>query len=82
MKAGLQRWGERAREALKNELNLFIQEEVFENIENINEEQKRNALRMHCFIVEKRDEKIIARAVADGRAQNRYFEEETYSPKV
>ncbi len=57
MKAGLQRWGERAREALKNELNLFIQEEVFENIENINEEQKRNALRMHCFIVEKRDEK-------------------------
>jgi hypothetical protein len=33
---------------------------------------------MHCFIVEKRDGRIKALAVADGRSQ----EEEIYSPTV
>ena len=37
---------------------------------------------MHCFIIEKRDGMIKARAVADGRTQKRYMEEETYSPTV
>lgn len=40
------------------------------------------ALRIHCFVVEKRDDRIKARAVTDGRTQDRYFEEETYSPTV
>lgn len=35
-----------------------------------------------CFIIEKRDGKIKARAVADGRTQQRYTEEETYSLTV
>lgn len=37
---------------------------------------------MHCFIIEKRDGTIKARAVADGRTQKQYMEEETYSPTV
>jgi hypothetical protein len=42
----------------------------------------RKALMVHCFLTEKRDGKINARAVADGRGQQRYTEEETYSPTV
>jgi hypothetical protein len=38
---GLQRWRERAREALNNELSLFIKENVFEKVENRNQEQSR-----------------------------------------
>jgi len=34
VKVGLQRWGERAVDALNNELNLFIKENVFEKVEN------------------------------------------------
>ncbi len=41
-----------------------------------------NAHRMHCFIVEKRDSRIKARAVADRRTQTKYFEEQTYSPTI
>jgi len=37
---------------------------------------------IHCFVVEKRDGKIKAREVADGRSQIPYTEEETYSPMV
>jgi hypothetical protein len=39
-------------------------------------------LRIHCFLTEKRDGRIKARAVADGRTQQRYTMEETYSPTV
>jgi hypothetical protein len=37
---------------------------------------------MHCFIVQKRDGRIKARAVADVRSQEWYMEEETYSLTV
>jgi len=44
--------------------------------------QKCKALMIHCFVTEKRDGRIKARAVTDGRSQQRYTEEETYSPTV
>ncbi len=56
-------------EALTDELKLFIKEAVFEAILLPNEEQKRNALKVNCFIVEERDGRIKARAEADGRTQ-------------
>ena len=34
---------------------------------------------IHCFVVEKHDGRIKARAVMDGRTQQGYTEEETYS---
>jgi len=80
--AGLKRWGDRAREALMDELKLFLKENVFEKLNEPNSTQKKSALRLHCFIIKKRDGKIKARAVADGRTQERYMEEETYSPTV
>ncbi|MFN9979591.1 MAG: reverse transcriptase domain-containing protein, partial [bacterium] len=51
-------------------------------MDSLTDEQKQKALRIHCFLTEKRDGRIKARAVADGRSQKRYMEEETYSPTV
>jgi hypothetical protein len=61
---------------------MFKKEGVFEKVENPTEQQKKKALTIHCFVIEKRDGRIKARAVADGRSQQRYTEEETYSPTV
>jgi hypothetical protein len=63
-------------------LKLFLEQEVFEFVAKPTEDQERNALKIHCFPMEKRDGRIKARAVADGRSQIRYTEEETYSPTV
>ncbi len=45
-------------------------------------QQIAQALYIHAFIIEKRDGRIKARAVADGRTQKRYMEEEMYSSTV
>jgi hypothetical protein len=82
VKTGLEKWGDKAKDALLDELNLFIKEKVFEQVVSPSKEQKKSALRVHCFMTEKRDGRIKARAVADGRSQVRYLEEQTYSPTV
>ena len=61
---------------------MFLAEKVFAYIKNPTPEQIRQALRIHCFLTEKRDGRVKARAVVDGRSQIRYNEEETYSPTV
>ena len=48
--AELKRWGEDAKKALNDKLNLFIKEEVLVGVEYPNEAQKKNTLRTHCFI--------------------------------
>jgi hypothetical protein len=53
--AGLKRWGDRAKEALMDDLKLFLKENVFETLNEPSDDQKKMALRMHCLIVEKRD---------------------------
>jgi hypothetical protein len=73
------RWGDKAIEALLEELQLFLKEEVLEAVLKPMNEQLRAAPRAHCFIVKKRDGRIKSQAVADGRTQKRYLEEETYS---
>jgi len=82
VKSGLKRWGDKAKEALLDELKLFMTEEVFEQIKFPTNLQRKKALRIDCFITEKRDGRIKARVVADGRSQTRYLEEQTYSPTV
>jgi hypothetical protein len=82
LKTGVKMWGEKGMIARRDELQMLLDEEVFEQIVDPTEEQKRKAFRMHCFVVEKRDIRIKPRAVADGRTQTRYTEEETYSPLV
>jgi hypothetical protein len=61
---------------------MLKKENVFEEVSNPTAEQVKKALMIHCFMVEKRDGRIKARAVADGRSQIRYTEEEPYSPTV
>jgi len=80
--AGVRKWGEKAKEAVREELRTLKKEEVFKEIRNPTSEQVKKALMIHCFVVEKRDGRIKAREVADGRSQVRYTEEETYSPTV
>jgi len=76
VKAGLQCWGDKAKDALVDEQKLFIKEKVVEAVFNSSEEQYKNVLHMHCFVVEKRDGWIKARAFAGGLFQRRYLEEE------
>jgi hypothetical protein len=39
---------------------MFLQLKVFALAENLADEQKKNALRIHCFLTEKRDGRIKA----------------------
>jgi hypothetical protein len=82
VQAGVKRWGDKAREAVKDELCMFLQEKVFKGLLKPTAVPMTKALVIHCFIIEKRDGRVKARAVADGRGQTRYTEEETYSPTV
>jgi len=82
VREGLRKFGELGRIAIVEELQLFLDEQVFIFMDSLTDEQKQKALRIHCFLTEKRDGRIKARAVADGRSQKRYLEEETYSPTV
>jgi hypothetical protein len=81
-KAGLEIWGEKAKDALLDKLNLFLEQEVFEQLILPTDEQIKSAPRVHCFMTEKRDCWIKAHAVANGRSQTRYLEEQTYSPTI
>lgn len=82
LKAGNKRRGKKAKEAMMDELKLLLSKEVFAQLKNPTREQMETALRIHCFVVEKRDGRIKARAIVGGRTQSRYYEEETYSPTV
>lgn len=81
VKTGLERWGSKMKDALLDELNLFIDQKVFEQVMNPTESQKKAALWVHCFMTEKQDGKS-RHGVADGQSQKRYLEEQTYSPTV
>ncbi len=82
VKSGIKKWGEKAREAVRDKLRMFIKERVFKGLRKPMKAQMERALMIHCFIIEKRDRRIKARAVADGKMQQRYTEEETNSPTV
>jgi hypothetical protein len=51
LKSGIQMWGEKAIIVMRDELQLLLDEEVFEQIVCPTEEQKKKSLRMHCFVV-------------------------------
>jgi hypothetical protein len=63
VKTGLEKWGDKAKNALFDELNLFIKEKVFEQVVSPSNEQKKSALQVHFFMTKKRDGRIKARAV-------------------
>jgi hypothetical protein len=82
VREGLKQFGLKGKEAILEELKLFLNGQVFKKINDLTDDQRKRALRIHCFLTEKRDGRIKARAVADGRSQIRYTMEETYSPTV
>jgi hypothetical protein len=66
MQAGIKKWGDKAREAVRDELRMLIKEKMFKSLQKKTAAQMRKALMVHCFVVEKRDGRIKTRAVADG----------------
>jgi hypothetical protein len=72
--AGVKKWGERAKEAIKDGEKMLYKEGVFLEIKQPTNMQKCEALLLPFFVIEKRDGRIKARAVADGRSQQRYTE--------
>ena len=61
---------------------MFLKLNVLAFVANPTKEQINRTLRVYCLLTEKRVGRINARAVAEGRSQIRYKEEETYSPTV
>jgi len=54
VKTGLEKWGDKAKDALFDELNRFIKEKVFEQVVSPSNKQKKSDLRVHCFKTEKK----------------------------
>jgi hypothetical protein len=75
VKSAVKKWGSKAIQAMREEMQMLLNENVFKMISKPTNEQKLKALRIHGFIVEKRDGRVKGRAVADGRTQIQYKEE-------
>jgi hypothetical protein len=60
VREGLRQFGRKGKKAILDELNLFLNEKVFKRIKNLTDEQRRKALRKHCFLTKKRDGRIKA----------------------
>ena len=89
VKTSLEKFGEKAEEAIKKELMQMINHKVFHAVSyaNIPLEERRKIIRSHMFIKEKflpngDFEKIKARLVADGRGQDAVHDSEKTSPTV
>jgi hypothetical protein len=80
--SSINKQGDRAKDAVREELKMFVKEQVFEKVTNPTVKQIEKALMIDCFVIKKRDGRIKARAVANGRSQQHYTKEESYSPTV
>lgn len=80
--SSIKKWGDKAIQAVREELQMLLDEKVFIWVKKPSREQVDKALRIYCFVVEKRNGRVKARTVADGRTQKSFLEEETYSPTV
>jgi hypothetical protein len=66
--AGVRKWGDKAKETIRDYLKMLNKKEAFVEIKQPSIMQKETALMIHCFVIEKRDGRIKARAVADDRS--------------
>jgi hypothetical protein len=84
-KAGIQKYGRKAEEALMIEFAQLEELSVFEGIDpsTLTNEQQKTALRAINLIKEKRSRQLKGRTVADGRPQKSLYDKsETASPTV
>ena len=51
--AGVRKWGEKAREAICDELKMLKKENVFKEVSNPTAEQVKKALMTHCFVMKR-----------------------------
>ena len=68
MKAGMQRWGEPATEAVSTELEQLHYRDTFEpvNHRSLSKEEYEKVLESHLFLKQKRDKSIKGRMVSGG----------------
>jgi hypothetical protein len=66
VQARLKQFGQKGKEVILEELKMFLAKKVFAYIKNPTPEQIRQALQIHCFLTEKQNGRVKARAVADG----------------
>ena len=85
LKAGLKKWGEKARQAAHAEMYQLHMRDTFEPLrwEHLTIDEKKKILESHMFLQEKRDGKIKGRTVAGGNKQRGFIsKEEASSPTV
>ena len=76
MKAGIKKWGQKAKDGVQKELNQFHYMSVFHSVmaDTLSEKQKNEAVKMLMFLKEKNDDSIKGRGCADGRMQKNKYE--------
>ena len=87
LKAGINKFGDRAKEAVTKELTQLHDMETYVPMDpdKMTPQQKSEALNLLMFLVEKRDGRIKSHACADGSVQKRrpgYVKEDSASPTV
>jgi hypothetical protein len=51
--AAVRKWGEKAREAICDELKMLKKENVFKEVSNLTAKQVKKALMIHCFVMKR-----------------------------
>ena len=85
LKAGLRRWGSKAKTAVHAEMKQLHFRDTFEPLHwhEMNDTQKKSVLESHLFIKEKKDGRMKGRIVAGGNKQRDFIsKEEASSPTV
>ena len=85
LKAGLNQWGDKAREAVHSEMKQLHMRDTFQPLhwKDISEQERKTILESHMFLKLKRDGKIKGRTVAGGNKQRDFIsKEDSSSPTV
>jgi hypothetical protein len=85
LKAGLKKWGGKAREAVHSEMKQLHLRKTFKPMRwsELKEDQRKSVLESHLFLKLKRDGKIKGRTVAGGNKQRDFIsKEDASSPTV
>ena len=81
LKAAVNKWGEKASSAAKDEMQQLLDRKVFHPIrtESITPEERKKVLESLLFVIEKRDGRIKARHCANGSPQRAWIPAENAS---
>ena len=75
MKAGIKKWGDKAKDAIKKEMAQLHHRDTFKPLHKgkLTEEQRKRILRSHLFLKLKQDGTLMCRTVAGGNKQRDFI---------